>query len=231
MQVKTKFMVLCGLALSLTAAFPAVGAEPTVPTTAHDGVIGQVLLNPHGDTDGLLLKDGAVVRFPPHAVLTTGQLVVGTSVHVEGESLGTAGPARLFDAQVSVAGRLVVDPAVAPAPPRRPRPPGGPEDDLSQMTASGRVRLVLTNPDGIADGLVLEDGTVVHAGPRSRLGRTGVASGSTVNVTGVGGSYPGGRSLEAWTLQIGSGPVYDLARGPARGAPVPPPPAPPAPRP
>jgi len=231
MKRETKCLALsgpAGLALILLAA-PAAHAEPIAPTATHDGVVGQVLVNPHGDTDGLVLKDGAVVRFPPHAVLAVGQLVAGTNVHVEGESLGPSGTVRLFDARVSTAGRVVVDPSLAPAPPRRPRPPGGPDGDLAAMTASGRVRLVLTNPDGVADGLVLEDGTVIHAGPRSRLARTGVVAGSVVNVSGVGGSYPGGRSLEARTLQLDSGPVYDLDRGPGRPAPQAPPAAPAAP--
>lgn len=231
MKIETKCLVLSGpigVALFLASASGALAGESLAPAVTRDGVVGQVLVNPHGDLDGLVLKDGAVVRFPPHAVLAAGQLAAGTSVHVEGESSGSSGTTSLFDARVSVGGKVIVDPALAPPPRPRPRPVGGPDQELVSMTASGRVRLVLTNPDGVADGLVLEDGTVIHAGPRSHLARTGVAQGSAVNATGLGGSYPGGRSLEARTLQIGSGPVYDLDRGPRR-APGTPPPAPPAP--
>ena len=30
------------------------------------GTVGQYLLNPHGEVDGLLLSDGTQVHFPPH---------------------------------------------------------------------------------------------------------------------------------------------------------------------
>jgi hypothetical protein len=79
--------------------------------------------------------------------------------------------------------------------------------------------MLLVNPDGVVDGFLLEDGTVVHAGPGARLPRLGITVGAQVRVAGVGGAYPQGRSLLADTLQLGQGASYRLGRR----APLPPP--------
>src|SRR5216684_3827199 len=40
------------------------GWAQTTPSVS--GTVQQYLLNPHGELEGILLKEGAVVRFPPH---------------------------------------------------------------------------------------------------------------------------------------------------------------------
>jgi hypothetical protein len=214
-----------GVALALVAATTAWAQEPAppqLPLLTRDGTVAQVLVNPDGDADGLLLQDGTLVRFMPHAVADLAPLRVGAVVQTRGEPATTPSGLTLFDAQVTSAGRTVVADAVA-TPPRLPPPPGGPDSQLRTMTVSGRARLLLTNPDGVVDGLLLEDGTVVHAGPRARLSRLGITPGKAVTVTGVGGAYPQGRSLHAQTIQLANGPIYAVDRLP------PPPPPPPAP--
>lgn len=46
------------------------------------GTVGRFLINPHGDADGLLLKDGKEVHFPPH-LSAAGLTVLKPGDHVK----------------------------------------------------------------------------------------------------------------------------------------------------
>src|ERR1700754_3959913 len=58
---------------------PRAESAPVV----HEGVVATVLVNPHGDVDGLVLGDGFIVRMPPTA--RSAQLAAGAKVHAEGD--------------------------------------------------------------------------------------------------------------------------------------------------
>jgi hypothetical protein len=185
---------------------------PVLAPMTREGAIEQILVNAHGDPDGLLLRDHTLVRFRPDAFDGNARLRVGEEVRVDGEPATTPSGLSLFEARVWADGRLVVGGATA-GPPRPPAPPKpDPDADLHPMSVRGRVRLLLTNPDGVIDGLLLEDGTVVQSGPQAHLSRLGIVSGIMVTATGLGGSYVQGRSLHALTLQVGDGAVYSIGR-------------------
>lgn len=99
------------------AAQPAPPAPPpelaNAPQSSHTGAIGTVLVTPRGDIDGFVLKDGAVVRFPPHAVVNPKALAKDATVKATGALVA----GTLFEARVEVNGALVVDPKREP-----PRP-------------------------------------------------------------------------------------------------------------
>jgi hypothetical protein len=206
------------LALALGVAHAQEARPPA--TLTREGTIAQVLVDPHGAPDGLWLADGTVVRFPPHAVFDPEVLRVGMAVRAEGEPATTPSGITLFGARVSTGGYIIAD-ASRPAPPPTTRfaPPHGPDGDLRPISARGRVRAVLANPDGAVDGFILDDGTVVQAEPRARLSRFGIAAGSQVTATGLGGSYPQGRSMRVLTLQIGDGATYAVEHPAPRPAP------------
>ncbi len=215
--MRIKFVFLTAL-LSIAGSSGIVAAQPAAPSPPtesaplpRDGVVEWVLVNPHGDPDGLLLRDGTLVRFPPHAVSNPALLRVGMQVHAEGDAATSPSGVTLFDATVSSGGRTLADASLPPAPPPPVRR-GVPEE--KELSVTGKIRVLLTNPDGIIDGFLLEDGTVVHAGPHARLSRLGVAPGSQVVVRGLGGSYPQGRSLHAQTIQVGDGATTALAPRP-----------------
>ena len=216
-----KMVPLLSIALTVSSV-PAARAQD-VPTLARSGAVTQVLLTPHGDPDGLILRDGTLVRFPPHTVLEPSALRIGSEVHAEGEAAMSPSGITLFDSTVEAANRRIVDAEAEPSPGTRPPPPHE-RPALVPLSVAGKVRVLLSNREGVIDGFVLEDGSVVHAGPRAGLSQLGVAPSVQVVASGMGGSYDAGRSLRAETLQVANGPVLTLERkGPKgpKGAPPP----------
>jgi hypothetical protein len=212
--------VIAGLALAtLTSASAHAQPAPpqlpprvvSAPTSARDGTIQQVLLTPRGDIDGLLLGDGTAVRFPPHAVIDVTQLRAGSAVHVEGSRVADPDGATLFDARVTIGASVVADAGRPPPPPGDPR---ATEPALTSLTVHGRVTRVLANPDGVADAVVLDDGTMIHVGPGDALARAGVAKGVELTATGLGGAYPTGRSIAADTVKVGNRAAVTIDRTP-----------------
>lgn len=102
---------------SIVAAQPAPPAPPpelaSAPQASRAGAIFTVLATPRGDVDGVVLEDGTVIRFPPHAVVTPAALAKRASVKATGALVA----GTLFEARVEVNGALVVDPKREP-----PRP-------------------------------------------------------------------------------------------------------------
>jgi hypothetical protein len=218
--------VIAGLALA-TLASTIVLAQPSPPqppppravsgpNSSRDGTIQRVLASPRGDVDGLLLSDGTVVRFPPHAVVDAKQLRPGVAVHADGAGVAGADGQTLFDARVTVGGAIVAD---ANRPP--PAPGAAPEPALASMTVRGRVIRVLASPEGVADAVILDDGTDVHASLGDSFARAGVAKGVELTATGLGGVYPAGRSLDAETLRVGNGTSVTVDRLPPPRPPTP----------
>ncbi len=133
----------------------------------NSGVVDCFLLNGEGDADGLVLKDGMEVHFPPHMggdVLDA--IRTGSTVHVRG--VRPRGVAMI--AAVSIAaeeGVRIVD-------------NGPPEDDearkaarklahakRTKMEAQGVVRQLLHGPKGEVRGVLLEDGRAGRFPPQT----------------------------------------------------------------
>ena len=210
---------------SSSSSSAAASTTPASTRTTRDGIVAQVLVSPRGDVDGLLLRDGSLVRFPPHTLTDASSLRVGMKVHVEGEAATNAGVLTVFHAQLTADGRALTTEDADPPHRRQHGPEGrgergarGPREgdearpELSAVSAHGIVRTLLANPRNDVDGFILDDGTVVRAGPHAKLASLGVAVGAAVTVEGRGGSYPQGRSIHAASLQVGSGAMVALPK-------------------
>ena len=157
------------------------------------GVVDCFLLNGEGEADGLVLKDGTEVHFPPHM----GKPVLaavrpGTTVRVRG--VRPRGIAMI--AAVSVApeeGDRIVD--------------AGPPDDeaprkverrqahaaRSPMEVQGVVRQALHGPKGEMRGLLLEDGRTGRFPPHAAEGVAALlVAGKSVLLRGDGFATPHG---------------------------------------
>lgn len=170
------------------AAYAQMGTtfDPAqLPTVT--GKVAQYLPTPRGEVDGLLLDDGTEVHFPPH--MST-ELVFavkpGDSVTIHGLK---ARAEPLVDA-ASITNDATKVTVVNSGPWRH--------DDATTMNAQGRIKADLHGPRGEFNGVVLDNGTVVHLPPpeATRLADQ-LAVGKTIVVQGDGFSGPLGTAIGA----------------------------------
>jgi hypothetical protein len=184
---------------------------------AIQGKVAQYSLTPRGEVDGLILDDGTQVHLPPHL---GAQLVFaikpGDTITVRGLK---SREIALIEA-VSVTNDATHVSIVDTGPPD----PRGAEQRLQ---ANGHVKAQLHGPRGDLNGVLLEDGTIIHLPPdeADRLAAQ-LAVGQPLYVTGQGIASPLGKVIEA--QQIGPNPsqlaeVQPGPPGPGRRGPPPPP--------
>ena len=131
------------------------------------GVVDRFLINSHGDADGLLLKDGKEVHFPPH--MSTAVLAAvkpGDAIKVRGVR------PRGVDMVAAVSMQAGDAPAVVDnGPPKKEGPQNGHDHrgekhtkpELHKHTdVQGVVAHVLHGPKGEKRGALLEDGIIVR---------------------------------------------------------------------
>src|SRR6266446_7710599 len=120
------------------------------------GTVSQYLLNPRGEVDGFLLDGCTVIKFPPHLARELIQVIkpkerVRANGHLEAEKL--------------LKGHVIANPAtgraireIKPTPPNR----AGALGPLQSLSVAGTIRVIRRNPHGDIDGVILEDGTLLH---------------------------------------------------------------------
>ncbi len=166
------------------------------------GTVQQCLLNPHGEVDGILLKDGTVVRFPPHLGTTLAGLAKPDD---EVSVVGFLGPTTSYGRAIKAltitnkkTGQSVVDqpPATPPLPP-----------DLRGLTRKplgvrGTVARLLVNDKGDVDGLILSGGEQVKFPPPNGavVAMMFDQGKKTVEASGYGTQNPYGTVVEAMSL-------------------------------
>ena len=194
------------------------GAAAAAPVVT--GRIQQWLSNPNGEVDGLLLADGTQVAFPPHLSAAVLQMLKpGDMVQVAGWRAANAPVVRAATLTATASGRSVSDqpPGFGPVPPP-PREPGV----LTAMSASGRVARLLYTDRGDANGVVLDNGTVVRFPPHvGAQWASTLQAGSTLHAKGWGSRGPQGGALEATALGNSADGMRELFAGPGSEPPRP----------
>ncbi|CTP83478.1 hypothetical protein [Xanthomonas graminis] len=209
-------------------AAAAAGIAPPPPVAATpvslEGTVERFMLNPNGDVDGLWLRDGTQVGFPPHLSADLQAAVRrGDAVTVQGYRLGTLPLLQASAISARRSGKQVVDrpPNPLAGPPLPPTPPA-----LNPMQAEGRIERLVYGPGGDTAGVLLSDGTVVRMPPHVAVQYgTLLRVGAPLSVSGFGVATAAGRSLEATQLGRDRASQRTLFAPPAPPAPpVPPPP-------
>jgi arsenical pump membrane protein len=98
----------------------------------------------------------------------------------------------------------VVDLTQSPPPPPSRRGPAA-EATLQPMTAKGTIQAILFNPEGLPDGLVLDDGTTAHVPPSTGIERLTLKVGDRVTITGRGSANAIGKGMRAETIALSNG--------------------------
>ena len=194
------------LATSMLVALTgfAIAQEPTYDPAqlpAIHGKVAQYTLTPRGDVDGLILEDGLEVQVSPRVSTELVYAVrPGESVTIHGLKAHAA-PMMLAMSVTNDATRVTVITGGM----HRSRD----RDRDATIEAEGRVKAPLHDSDGEIDGVLLQDGTVVHLPPpeAQRLGAQ-LAIGQTIYASGAGDSGVLGRVVAAHLL----GPTRDAAK-------------------
>jgi hypothetical protein len=220
--VKPRQIFFASALVALCAVAPALGqgvagVDPD-QFPAIQGKVAHYSLSPTGEVDGLILDDGTQVHMPPHL---GAQLVFtikpGDQITIRGLK---ARQVALIEA-VSVSNDATHVSIVDTGPPD----PRGAEQRLG---ASGHVKAQLHGPRGDLNGVLLEDGTIIHLPPdeADRLAAQ-LAVGQPLYVIGHGVNTPLGKVIVA--MQVGPNAsqlaeVRDDPLPPGRRGPPPPPP-------
>jgi hypothetical protein len=186
------------------------------------GRVAQYSLTPRGEVDGLILDDGTEVHLPPHLGAQLAFAVKpGDQVTVRGLK---ARDVPMLDA-ISVTNEASRQSVVDVGPPG----PGGAGQILQ---ASGHIKAQLHGRRGELNGVVIEDGTIVHLPPdeADRLAAQ-LAVGQPLYVSGDGIASPLGKVISAQELGPNQSQLAQIQAPPPRGPgrdrrepPLPPPP-------
>jgi hypothetical protein len=166
----------------------------SVQDATLEGTVRQLLINPFGEVDGLMLDNHQIIKFPPHmSEILAAAVKVGTPVKAVGD-LENPGTLR---AQVIVnqsSGQIVAERPPQPLA-ERPIPPHMRAAQMENFQVQGKIQVLLTGPAGDTNGAVLDDGSVVRFAPMT-LSRD-LAVGQFIAVAGVGARNAYGTSVEA----------------------------------
>jgi len=174
-------------------------------TPSVTGTVQQYLLNPHGEVEGLLLKDGTVVRFPPHlGTALAGIVRPGDDVTVVG-FFGPVTPHGGAVKALTITNAKTNQTVVDQPPPTPPLPPEMRGLTLKPLTLRGTVAHLLTNEAGDVDGLTLSGGEEVkfppHDGAVVAL-MLEQQAGKTVEVSGYGTQNAFGTVVDTISLTV-----------------------------
>jgi hypothetical protein len=199
----TMLSAIGGVAIAQTAP-PPPPPSTVLPTydaaqlPAIKGKVAQYTLTPRGDVDGLILDDGTQVQIPPpFSTQIVFAIHPGDAVTVHGLK-ARALPLVQAMSVTNDASNVTVTLSGFGGPGMGPHGMHGREQTLED---TGKIKAQLHGPRGEMNGVLLEDGTVVHLPPPAaeRLAAT-LAVGQTIYASGDGAALPYGRVIGARML-------------------------------
>lgn len=235
--MKTKTALLHALlgAITLTSVAqqppgpsgPREARPPSAPqnTEQINGVVSQYLMNPNGEVDGLLLSDNTQIKFPPHMSADLTRVVKPNDQITGIGERENAQAFRAFTITSATNGQSVVESRPSQFPPRMPPDLRG--ISLTPLNVSGKIKSLLHAPRGEIDGVVLEDGTILHMQPdASAQSGSLFAIGQPISAKGFGTANQFGKSIEVTEFGASGQASRPVCAG-SPGAPAAPPPPPP----
>ncbi len=220
-----------GAAIATVSATASADAPPAaqakaaaVAPTVTQGRFQRYLVSPRGDTMGLLLDGGTVVRMHPGA-MTKGapELKAGDAVSVEGRVKKTPTGQSITHALVKRGSDTIADGTARKGHERGKKGDHKKGDHkkgehdksaLAPLSSTGKVVAVVSGHKGRVAGVVLDDGTTAYAGHKTDLGALGLKVGDQVTLTGRGGVYPRGKGMKIEQVKLPSGTSRTLAAAP-----------------
>lgn len=213
--MRKSYALLAAVAISAGAwsawAQDAATYDPNQLPAMH-GKVAQYSLTPRGDVDGLILADGTEVHLPPHLGTSLVFAVKpGDTVTIRGLKARALPIVQAMSVTNDATGSTVTNTG--------PAGPAGPRGAMQTLTAESRIKTQLHGPRGDLNGVLLEDGTIIHLPPpeAQRMAAT-LAPGASLYVQGTGYAGPLGRLIDARSIGPSKDKLTQIA------APPPPPP-------
>lgn len=203
---KPTALVVFALTATSVATLPATASKgdkhgrDSHMAQAVDGRVNRVLVNPYGEADGLLLGNGAIIRFPAHmSQRLTASVRPGDTISVQGSTRAMGQELRAWSIRNSRSGQMLV---AEPKPWTDVQVPKFMRyASLERINARGTVTHVITGKRGEARQLLFGDGTVARLGKHLAYAAGAVRPGMTVSLTGRGTTTRHGRGVEVETIR------------------------------
>ena len=212
-----RILLVLAVILILIAGIAAIIWAQQAPSVT--GTVQQYLLTPHGEVDGVLLKDGTVVRFPPHlGTALAGIAKPGDEVAVVG-FLGPTTPHGRAIKALTITNEKTGQSLVDHPPSTPPLPPNMRGLAHKPLTVRGAVAHLLVNDKGDVDGLILVGGEQVKFPPPNGpvVAKMLEEGKKTVEASGNGTTNAFGSVVDAMSLSM-DGQAVPLS-GPGRPRP------------
>lgn len=216
MPVGPHSAILAAVIVLIVVAFPPVSsAQEAAPdrqssvlvldppsmdkSPVADGVVDRYLLNPRGEINGLLLRDGSQMHVTLRAAQDlTKAIQAGDHVRVHGRRT-SGSPLVKPDVIINVTdGKSFTVPyrLDLPMPPREARP------TLTELKAAGTIDVLLYNPlKEVVNGALLSDGTQFRLPPDvGEHFHASLQKDMEIEVRGYGIATPYGTALEAFAI-------------------------------
>lgn len=179
-----------------------VNPAPDGNAVTYTGTVQQYLLNPEGRVDGLLLKNGLQVKFPPDI---SNQLTNVIAPNAEVSITGVPGTATRFGQEIraiQITNRQTQQ-TIAPQPPTVPPPPPANSAGYTSLSDEGTTQHWLVGHRGELHGLILSSGLEVKFPPHVGEQLVNLIRGNDkVQVQGFGSRNSYGQVIQATQLTV-----------------------------
>ncbi|CAB1276220.1 hypothetical protein [Candidatus Nitrosacidococcus tergens] len=180
---------------------------------AYSGTIQQYLLSSKGDIDGLFMDDGTEIKTPPHHSAVLAYFVhPGDKVTIHGLKAMNLPLIEAFSITNQATGKTITDFG-----PKKGR--------FNFVETEGEVRTALHGPQGEINGILLQDGTILHFPPlESHRFSELTHQGQHLFIEGNETSNILGRVIEVNSMGISKDQLISIDTPPRPGKRPPPPP-------
>jgi hypothetical protein len=191
---------LSAASVSSTKADKSASSREKSPVA--DGIVARYLMDPRGDVEGVLLRDGTQLHVTSRIA---GELIKAIK---PGDHVRAHGSRKQKDILIQPEVIVNLTTNISFSIPLRldlPLPPKEDRVSMTPMKARGSVEVLLYGNEGEVQGMVLSDGTQIRLPPDvNEEFRRSLHVGENVNVEGYGAENEFGRAIEAIAMSTAS---------------------------
>ncbi len=181
--------------------------KKSIRRTRFGGTVLQLSISGHGETEGVMLDTNSFVKIPPHSVLLTGKIKVGSVVSGSGVEIADRPNSVFYHAQVVIGKKLVADDSghekarTKSKEVHQARLKASNEKVVEKKTiAVARIAGIAVKPKGEVDRMLLSDGTSAHMPKELELKSKDFNLGDLIQLNGKGRTFGKNKFLHVKTV-------------------------------